>query len=77
MKPNLFKIWKKREAEIGDRLTLKEVSEATGISIPTLSRWMNGHEVQRVNTKTIAGLARYFNRTMAELLTAEGEEVAS
>ncbi len=77
MRPNLFRIWKQREAELGHRLTLKEVSQATGISIPTLSRWMNGHVIQRANTKTIMALAEYFGRTVAELLVADGEEVAS
>ena len=75
MKPNLFAVWKKREAELGDRLTLKEVSRETGISVPTLSRWMNG-KVQRFNTKTIAALTRYFGCTVDELLV-EGEEVSS
>lgn len=76
IKPNLFAIWKKRESETGERLTLAEVSEATGISVPTLSRWMNG-KVKRFGSKTVAALTRYFGCTMDELLVASAAAVAS
>ena len=69
---NLFDIWTSKEQEMGRRLTLKTVSEATGISQPTLSRWMNG-QVRRFGSKTIQALCEFFGCTIAELLI-EGEE---
>ena len=72
MKSNLFTVWKKREQETGQRLTLKTVSEATGISQPTLSRWMN-NDVKRFGAKTLAALTGYFGCTVADLII-EGEE---
>ena len=73
MKSNLFVLWKQREQELGERLTLWTVSEATGISQPTLSRWMNG-DVKRFGAKTIAALTEFFDCSIAELIV-EGEEV--
>ena len=73
MNNNLFSIWKAKESELGTRLTLKQVSQETGISVPTLSRWMNGH-VKRFRLTTIETLTSYFGCSVADLL-AEGEEV--
>ena len=74
---NLFSIWKAHEADLGVRLTLKEVSEATGIGIPTLSRWMNGYPT-RFRSTTLKALAEYFDVGIDQLLIEvdeEGEEV--
>ena len=73
IKSNLFVIWKAKEAELNRRLTYNEVSQATGVSVPTLSRWMNG-KVQRFGSKTVASLTSFFGCTMAELLVMDGEE---
>ena len=70
MKPDLFRIWKQQEAALGRRLTLREVSDGTGISVPTLSRWLNGH-VHRFGGRTVQSLCGYFGCTMTELFTEE------
>ena len=49
------------------RVTLNEVSEATGISRPTLTRIANIHGYN-TNTDTIDTLCRYFKCTPCELL---------
>lgn len=73
MKTDLFRIWTQREAELGRRLPLHEVSDETGISVPTLSRWRNGH-VQRFGSKTLRALSRYFDCPISDLLVDDDAE---
>ena len=73
---NLFKIWKARESKTGERLTLEDVSQATGLSVPTLSRWMSQKPMHRVGSRTVAALTRYFGCSLGDLLVeVDGEEV--
>jgi len=80
IKSNLFSVWKKRESGLGRRLTLREVAAETGISVPTLSHWLNAKPT-RFRSDTIAALTDYFGCTMDELLVevdpveADEEEV--
>ena len=67
IKSNLFAVWKSQERELGRRLTDTVVSQATGISVPTLSRWMTG-KVKRFGGKTIGALTKYFGCSVADLL---------
>jgi len=75
IKSNLFTVWKSKESELGERLTYADVSQATGISVPTLSRWMTG-KVKRFGGKTVGALTKYFGCTIADLLVEapEGED---
>ncbi|HUW09508.1 MAG TPA: helix-turn-helix transcriptional regulator [Anaerolineae bacterium] len=75
IKSNLFAVWKKTEQGLGRRLTYADVSEATGISVPTLSRWMTG-KVKRFGGKTVGALTKYFGCSVADLLVEapEGED---
>jgi len=75
IKSNLFAVWKTEESTLGRRLTYADVSQATGISVPTLSRWMTG-KVKRFRSKTILALTTYFGCSVADLLVEvpEGEE---
>ena len=64
---NLFVVWRRWEAEIGKRLTYEDVTEATGISAATLSRWMS-KQVTRFDAETIQALCEYFQCEVGELI---------
>ena len=71
---NLFTVWRRREAELGTRITYADVSDATGISAATLSRWMT-RKVERFDGETVQALCEYFQCEVGELIVLEeGEE---
>ena len=70
---DLFAVWRRQEAQLGQRITYKDVQEATGISAATLSRWMN-KEVTRFDAETIQALCEYFHCQVGELIKLEGEQ---
>ena len=64
---NLFGIWRQREADTGQRLTYAMVSEATGISEATLSRWMKG-QAKQFDARTIRVLCEFFECRVMDLI---------
>ena len=70
---NLFAVWRQREAQLGGRITYKDVNKATGISGATLSRWMN-KQVQQFDAVTVQSLCVYFHCQVGELIKLEGED---
>jgi DNA-binding Xre family transcriptional regulator len=64
---NLFSVWKSREQRLGRRLTYAEVSQATGVSQTTLTRWMTGN-ARRFGSDTLGALMAYFECGLEDLL---------
>lgn len=60
----------KRASETGDIPTQKEISEATGITQATLSRWNQGH-IDRLEFDTVKKLMIYFGCKFDELVTVD------
>ena len=69
---NLFVVWRRREAELGERITYRDVQAATGLSATTLSRWMT-NQVERFDGETIQLLCDYFHCEVGELIKLQGE----
>ncbi len=63
-------MWRRREAELGKRITYKDVTEATSISGATLSRWMSG-QVKLFDAETVQSLCEFFQCEIQELLELE------
>ena len=79
VRSNLFSIWKRREAELGHRITYKEVAEKTGISTATLRRWMAG-TIKRFDANSTDKLCGFFDCEVGDLIvrdTTVGEQVAA
>lgn len=66
-KTNLKQLMLVKSVEVGHSLTRSEVAEATGLSIPTISRWHDGR-VERVESDTIRKLTEYFKCSFDELV---------
>jgi len=66
----LFEVWKRREAELGRRITYKEASEGTGISAATLSRWSTG-QAERFDAITIQALCEFFECEVGDLIVLD------
>lgn len=60
----------KRASETGDILTQKEISEKTGITQATLSRWYKG-QVDRLEYDTVAKLANFFECDLSDLVSLQ------
>jgi DNA-binding Xre family transcriptional regulator len=69
-KTNLKSLMLKKSVELDRRVTQKEVSDATGLSMPTIGRWYRG-EVERVETDTVSKLMEYFGCSFEDLVTYE------
>lgn len=57
-----------RERELGRRLPLREISEATGVSPQVLSNLGNPARRTATNTRFVEALCRYFRCDVAELM---------
>lgn len=62
VKITLNKIWKQREYELGRTIKLQEVSDATGISRPTLIR-LRQDKVKRPDLEVVDKLCKFFGVT--------------
>lgn len=56
-----------KSATVGESLTQRDIAEATGLSLPTISRWYKGR-VDRVESGTIKKLSEYFDCTFSDLV---------
>ena len=72
---NLFAVWRRREAELGRRITYRDVQADTGLSVATLSRWMT-NQVTRFDAETVQALCEYFHCQVEELLQLEDVDEA-
>lgn len=71
-KTNLKPLMLQKSVELGYALTQKEVAEATGLSLPTLSRWYKG-EIDRLEAETAAQLMKYFGCDFSDLVRLSEE----
>ncbi len=68
---NLFAVWRAREAELGRRITYREVRQATGVSATTLAAWAAGR-AGRFHRRTVDALCRYFQCAAEDLIVPDG-----
>jgi DNA-binding Xre family transcriptional regulator len=66
-KSNLEALVLKKSAERGKRITQKELADATGLSLPTISRWYKS-DVDRIDLSTVAPLTQFLGCTFNELV---------
>lgn len=64
----LGQIMLEKSAEAGRRITAQEISEATGITESTLSKWVNGEPMRQVRAEVVDALCNYFGISMTELI---------
>ena len=55
----LFDIWLEHERRTGKRVSLREVSRATGLSVRTVSEMRDG-KARRFDVETLSSLCKYF-----------------
>ena len=76
LRSNFHRLRAKRELETNERLTYLDVSKATGIPLPTLTRFAhNSH--RSVMFETLEKLQDYFGCSLDELLVRDDEEPAA
>lgn len=63
----------RKSAEEGRLITQKEVAEATGLSLPTISRWYH-NDVKRIEVDTVTKLSVYFGCTFNQLVGYDPED---
>lgn len=56
---NLKQLMLQKSVAVGNPLNRSDVAAATGLSLPTISRWYNG-KVDSVESKTVEKLTEYF-----------------
>jgi DNA-binding Xre family transcriptional regulator len=66
-KTNLKQLMLKKSVELGQPLNRSDIAEATGLSLPTISRWYKG-EVKTVESDTIGALMKFFNCDFIDLV---------
>lgn len=59
-----------KEQREGRRITNKEIAKATGVSMPTITRWMR-NEVTKIDTPVLEAFCKYFDCDIADLLYLE------
>lgn len=72
-KTNLKTLMLKKSVELNQRLNRGDISQATGLSLPTISRWYNG-KVDRVESDTIKKLTTYFECDFTDLVEYVAED---
>lgn len=65
--PKLVKLVGQKEGELGRRLTQQEIAEMTGINAHTISRWMRGEPMARVEGVVLLPLMEFFDCTPNDL----------
>lgn len=66
-KTNLKSLMLRKSVELDRPLNRSDIAEATGLSIPTISRWYNS-DVDRIEPNTLAALLKYFNCKFDDLV---------
>lgn len=68
---NISRLLRDREESEGRRISWREVSEATGVSVSVLSTLASPRGGAATNTRFVEALCRYFRCTPGELLVLE------
>ena len=58
---------KQREIDRREKITQKEIADATGIRTATISAWMNWAMMKRLDAPVVDALAKYLNCAASEL----------
>lgn len=66
-KTHLKTLMLKKAVEVGESITQKQVSEETGLSYPTISRWHSG-EIDRMEAVSVSVLMDYFGCGLCDLI---------
>ena len=70
IKSRLRLLMAKKSMELGRTLTQRELAKETGLSIPTIARWVSG-DLERVEADTLGALIEYFGCRLEDLLDFE------
>lgn len=76
-KPTVRQLLLDKSAREGRRIGQKEVAEATGLPLMTISRWMNTNGFLRFEAETAHKLAEYFEvqwNDLVELVEGDVED---
>lgn len=74
---NIEKLIEKKSKQVGKRVTQNQISEGTGISQSTISRYV-GNKVDRYERRILELLMEFFDCTIADLIVdADREEFES
>lgn len=71
MKSNLRKLVAEKEQREGRVIEQKEISEMTGLTESTVSKWMSFRSMSMVHAKPAAMLMRWVPCTLDQLITIE------
>ena len=66
-KTNLKQLMLRKSVELDRPLNRSQIASATGLSLPTITRWYNG-KVDSVESKTVDALINFFECDYGELV---------
>lgn len=66
-KTHLKELMLKKSVELQEPLNRSRVAEATGLSLPTISRWYDG-SVDRIEAPTVERLKAFFGCSFSDLV---------
>lgn len=66
-KTNLKQLMLRKSVEDGEPINRSDVARATGLSLPTVSRWYNGR-VDSVESNTVERLIKFFKCQYTDLV---------
>lgn len=72
MKSKLREVWLQKQAELGKKITQKEIAEATGIRANTISRWMTNEPMTRIEHSVLEPLCVFFGVKSHDIVYLEG-----
>lgn len=56
-----------KSVELGHRVTQREISEGSGVSLPTVSRWFN-NDMDRLEAESAWRFMQYFGRDLDDIV---------
>lgn len=65
-----------KEQRTGKRYKQKDIADETGISTATVSRWINGEDVEHSSLNTVKKLCEWLDCDICELVYIEGRQHA-
>ena len=69
-KTNIEQLMREKSARERRKITQEIVAEETGLSLPTISRWVRS-EVARIELDTVQKLCKYFDCSFEDLVSFE------
>lgn len=62
-----------KAAKSGDSILQKDIQQHTGLSLPTIGRWMSG-DIDRVEPETLSRLTKYLECNLCDLIELDSDE---